>query len=212
MNILIVSGGWDGHEPFDVSDLIAQKLREGGDTVEQRDDITALTNRELLGGFDVIVPNWTMGELPEAGPLAEVVKSGKGLAGWHGGAGDAFRGDPTFQFMVGGQFVQHPGDIRDYTVRIRRPDHPVTEGIGDFSVRSEQYYMHVDPAIEVLAETTFDGTGAPWVAGVTMPAVWTKPFGNGRVFYCSIGHNAADFERAPLLDLVACGIRWAGGA
>ena len=57
------------------------------------------------------------------------------------------------------------------------------QGITDFDYPSEQYYMHVDPANEVLATTTFSGEHAPWIEGVVMPVVWKRRYGEGRVFY-----------------------------
>ena len=100
--------------------------------------------------------------------LASAVQSGVGIAGYHGGAGDAFRDSVDYQFMIGGQWVEHPGDVIDYHVDITRPDDPIMQGIDRFPYRSEQYYMHVDPSNEVLATTTFTGEHAAWIVGVVM--------------------------------------------
>ncbi len=90
-------------------------------------------------------------EKPELENLTAAVSGGTGLAGFHGTMCDSFRNEPQYQFMTGGQWVSHPGNIIDYRVDIARPDDPIVNGIGSFAYRSEQYYMHVDPRNEVLA-------------------------------------------------------------
>src|SRR4029453_19526197 len=84
-------------------------------------------------------------------------RGGVGIAGFHGTMGGAFRNNTDYQFMVGGQWVAHPGNIIDYRVNIADHDDPITAGLNDFVMRSEQYYMHVDPSNQVLGTTTFGG-------------------------------------------------------
>ena len=148
-------------------------------------------------------------EKHEVQNLTRAVEGGVGLAGYHGGMGDAFREAVDYQFMCGGQWVAHPGNIIDYTVNITRPDDPLMEGITDFPYTSEQYYMHVDPSNEVLATTTFSGEHAPWIDGCVMPVVWKRKWGEGRVFYCSLGHVVADFDVPEARELVRRGMHWA---
>jgi len=202
---LIVQGGWQGHEPKQVSELFASALRGQGFQVEVSDTLDAFLDVNALKSLDLIIPEWTMGTIrPEQlNPLLEAVQSGVGIAGVHGGMGDAFRNETEFQYMVGGQWVAHPGgDGVKYTVHITKPSDPIVAGMKDFEVRSEQYYMHVDPANEVLAITLF-GT-------VEMPVAWKKMYGKGRVFYCSLGHVAQVFSQDPqILPLVLRGMMWA---
>lgn len=198
---LIVSGGWEGHEPEKTTAIVAGGLRARGFSV---DVSRSLASYLRAGRYDVLIQNWTMGEIgpKQLAALLAAVKSGAGFAGWHGGAGDSFRNATEYQFMVGGQFVSHPGGITDYKVRILKPRDPVVKGLKDFRVRSEQYYMHVDPSNQVLAETVFRGkTG--------MPAVWKRLYGRGRVFYSSIGHSAKDFEVPEVLEIILRGAAWA---
>ena len=205
---LIVWGGWDGHHPQAFAGHTGELLREAGFGVRVADSLDALSE---LGGLSLIVPIWTMGTIP-AEPLAaltDAVRGGVGLAGFHGGAGDAFRDAPDFQFMVGGQFVAHPDDIKDYTVNIADRDHEITRGLGDFQMRSEQYYMHVDPSNHVLATTVFEPASAPWVSGVVMPVAWTRMHGEGRVFYSSLGHQPADLRIPEAGELWRRGMLWA---
>ncbi|NLD24011.1 MAG: ThuA domain-containing protein, partial [Bacteroidales bacterium] len=140
--------------------------------------------------------------------LLNAVRRGVGLAGWHGGIGDAFRNNVEFQFMVGGQWVAHPGNVIHYDVNIIDHDDKVTKGLSDFHMNSEQYYMHVDPNVKVLATTTFTGEHASWIDGAIVPVVWKKTYGKGRVFYSSLGHVAKDFEVPEALEIMKRGIRW----
>ncbi len=208
---LMVWGGWDGHEPKQCVDIFAPILREKGFDVEVSDTLDSYLNREKMLGLSLVVPMWTMGTITkeqEAG-LLEAVKSGVGIAGWHGGMADSFRNNTEYQWMVGGQWVAHPGNVIDYEVNIINHDDPITAGLKDFKMHSEQYYMHVDPSNEVLATTTFNGEIAPWIAGTVMPVVWKRMYGKGRVSYCSLGHVAKDFDVPEAKEIVVRGMMWA---
>ena len=135
--------------------------------------------------------------------------SGVGVAGWHGTMGDSFRNNPEYQFMVGGQWVAHPGNIIDYTVNITNHDDPITADLSDFQMHSEQYYMHVDPSNVTLASTTFTGESAPWIAGTVMPVVWKRMWNKGKVFYSSLGHVASDFDVVEARTIMQRGMLWA---
>ncbi|MCC6320523.1 MAG: ThuA domain-containing protein [Phycisphaerales bacterium] len=212
---LMVYGGWEGHEPEQATALVAGWLTDAGLTVERGTSLEPFADPQGLGRYDVVVPCVTCGTLTgeqEAG-LCAAVMEGVGIAGWHGGIVDAFRNNPTYQFMTGGQFVAHPGGIIKYRVNITDREHPIVSGVGDFEVRSEQYYMHVDPGLKVLASTRFSGEheSKPWITGVTMPTVWTKPWGKGRVFVSAIGHVAADLIGPEVKAITTRGILWAAG-
>jgi type 1 glutamine amidotransferase len=211
---LIVWGGWDGHQPREVAALLARVLQEDGFNVESVNSLDPLGDAGRLAKLDLLVPIWTMGELPEASGriVCAAVAEGLGVAGCHGGMCDAFRNNTDWQFMTGGQWVAHPGNdgIR-YTVRITDRAHPIMREIIDFDVASEQYYMHVDPAVRVLATTRFpivDGPHAP-NGPVDMPVVWTKFYGSGRVFYNSLGHQADIVAAEPCLTMLRRGFAWA---
>ena len=207
---LIVWGGWNGHTPKECADVVAGMLRGDGFEVFIEDTTEAFAD-PALKDMHLIVPIYTMStmEKEEVTNLTAAVESGVGLAGFHGGMCDAFRNEVAYQFMTGGQWVAHPGNIIDYRVRVTRPDDPVMQGIGDFDYRSEQYYMHVDPNNEVLAETTFTGEHAPWIAGHTMPVVWKRRHGAGRVFYSSLGHRVEEFENRSMKTILHRGLLWA---
>ena len=210
---LMVWGGWAGHEPKTCVEIFAPLLEAAGMEVEIWDTLDVYLDKEKMRSLDLIVPLWTMGTITkeqEAGLLA-VIKSGVNVGGWHGGMADAFRNNVDYQWMVGGQWVAHPGGIIDYRVNVINYDDPITRDIPDFDMYSEQYYMHVDPSNEVLATTTFSGEYAPWVAGTVMPVVWKRMFGSGRVFYSSLGHVAADFDVPEAKEIQRRGLLWAAG-
>lgn len=207
---LIVWGGWAGHEPKECAEVVARMLREDGMDVVVENTTEAFSDPKLHE-FSLIVPIVTMStiEKEEIDNLSAAVQSGVGLAGFHGGMGDSFRNEVKFQFMVGGQWVAHPGNIFDYTIQVTRPDDPVMAGIHDFSYRSEQYYMHTDPNNEVLATTTFGGTHANWIEGHVMPVVWKRKHGAGRVFYSALGHQALEFNVPEMAAILQRGMQWA---
>ena len=208
---LMVWGGWDGHEPDQCVDIFAPYLRDHGYDVEISDSLDAYLDSSKMQALDLVVPVWTMGTITpeqEKGLLA-AVESGVGIAGWHGGMGDSFRNNVDYQFMVGGQWVAHPGGVIDYEVNITNHDDPITTGLSDFKMHSEQYYMHVDPSNEVLATTTFNGEHCPWIDGNVIPVIWKRMWGAGRVFYTSLGHVAKDFNVPEARTIVQRGMLWA---
>ncbi|MBN2306232.1 MAG: ThuA domain-containing protein [Anaerolineae bacterium] len=208
---LFIAGGWDGHEPHQTAALFAGLLQDEGFTTEIADSLDVLLDADKLQALSLIVPVWTMGSITkeQVAGLQTAIESGVGLGGWHGGMADSFRESTDYQFMVGGQWVAHPGNIIDYTVQITDPAHPITAGLGDFAMHSEQYYMHVDPSNRVLATTTFNADHVSWIAGTVIPVVWTRQWGQGRVFYCSLGHVTKDFDVPEAREIVRRGLIWA---
>jgi len=208
---LMVVGGWEGHEPKQCAEIFAPILRQDGFEVEISYTLDTYLDSEKMMALSLIVPIWTMGEITaeqEAG-LLTAVKAGVGVAGWHGGMGDAFRTHTEYQWMVGGQWVAHPDNITDYMVHITDHEDAVTRGLQDFKMHSEQYYMHVDPGNKVLATTIFESPRAPWINGTVMPQVWKRVYGKGRVFYSALGHVAADFDVYEAREIMRRGFLWA---
>ncbi|HYI24538.1 MAG TPA: ThuA domain-containing protein [Thermomicrobiales bacterium] len=209
--VLMVWGGWERHEPEACTTIVANVLRGHGHHVDIETSLDVFLDAERLVATDLIVPVYTMSTISreqEAGLLA-AVKSGVGFGGWHGGMADAFRNNTEYQLAVGGQWVAHPGNIIEYTVDISNPEDPIVAGLGTFAMHSEQYFMHVDPSNEVLATTTFTGEHAPWIDGVVMPVAWKKRYGEGKVFYSSLGHVASDFDVPEAKTIIERGLLWA---
>ena len=207
---MIVWGGWMGHEPDQAANIVSDMLTENGFEVRVETSTKAFAD-PAIADLSLIVPIITMAKIEkdELANLTAAVRDGVGLAGFHGGMCDAFREAVDYQFMTGGQWVAHPGNVIDFRVNIARPEDPVMKGIGDFDYRSEQYYMHVDPSNEVLATTTFTGEHAPWIDGVVMPVAWKRRHGKGRVFYSALGHVASEFQVPQMRTLLERGMLWA---
>ncbi|MDR0271822.1 MAG: ThuA domain-containing protein [Clostridiales bacterium] len=213
---LIVQGGWDGHEPVLVAERFAAILRAENFEAEISDTLDSFLDMEKLKALDLIIPVWTMGEISkeQCESVSEAVASGVGVAGCHGGMCDAFRGSVLWQFMTGGNWVSHPGgDGVKYTVNIKNSTSPLVAGISDFEVSSEHYYLHIDPAVEVLATTQFPAPSVKWYHSVNkqveMPVVWTKRWAHGRVFYNSLGHQNNVFEIPEAIEIMKRGMLWA---
>ena len=211
----IVQGGWDGHEPKLTSKRFAGLLEKNGYKATIFDSLDCLGDLDALMQVDLLVACWTMGEIKREYTVnvAKAVGAGMGLAGCHGGMCDAFRQDTEWQFITGGQWVSHPGgDGVEYMVNICKGSSPIVEGLEDFPVCSEHYYLHIDPAVEVLATTRFPLVHYYHIANkpIDMPVAWTKYWGNGRVFYCSLGHKDNVFENTPnAQELMRRGMLWA---
>jgi type 1 glutamine amidotransferase len=208
---LVVRGGWDGHVPVPASDKYAAVLKDDGYDVTVSDTLDSYLDEESLAATDLIVQCWTSGQLTghQITGLTTAIRAGTGFAGWHGGIIDAFRTETRYQLLTGGQFVHHPREFTTYEVRTVA-DHPIVAGIEPFTVTSEQYYLHMDPAVEVLAVTDYeDDPDNPELAGVVMPVTWTRHWGAGRVFVMAVGHRMADLE-VPEVDLIIRrGMAWA---
>ncbi len=207
---MIVWGGWAGHDPDLCASMIRGWLKKEGFDVRVETATSAFAD-PAIHDLSLIVPIYTMSKIEkdEVANLTKAVENGVGLGGYHGGMGDAFRESVDYQFMVGGQWVAHPGNVIDYRVNITRRDDPIMAGIDDFPYHSEQYYMHVDPSNEVLATTTFSGEYAPWIEGVVMPVVWKRQHGRGRVFYSALGHVAKEFDVPEMRTILKRGLLWA---
>ena len=209
--VLYVYGGWSGHEPKQSVDVFVPWLRAEGAEVTVSDNLDSYLDEELMESVDLIIQNWTLGNITneqEKG-LLKAIRNGAGFTGWHGGIGDSFRNNTEYQFMVGGQWVAHPGGVIDYSVQITDKNDPVTKGLSDFRMHSEQYYMHIDPNVKVLATTEFTSEYSSWIDECVIPVVWKKYYGNGRVFYSSLGHVMTDFDVPEAFEIMKRGICWA---
>lgn len=209
--ILVVWGGWDGHMPKKFADIMVPWLKAQGAIVTVSESLDIYADKKVMDETDLIIQSWTMGEISgdqEKG-LIECVKNGAGIFGIHGGVGDSFRNSTEFQYMIGGQWVAHPGGAIDYRVDIVDKKDPVMQGVNSFDIRSEQYYLHVDPNVKVLATTTFTGANDYWIENAVVPVVWKKYYGKGRVFYISIGHDPEELKMPDAWKITMRGIEWA---
>lgn len=204
--VLIIYGGYAPHEPKETTEIIKAELEKNDCKVTITDNLGELESPELAENYDLISIHITMSEISkdQMKNLSAAVKSGVGFAGYHGGAGDAFRSNTTFQTMVGGQFVGHPY-VGKYRVYIDGEHHPVTDGMADFDViPTELYYMHYDPAVTVLATCR-----AGELANIVMPVAWVKSYGSGKVYYNALGHDHNVVNQDEIKDFIVKGMLWA---
>ncbi len=223
---LIVRGGWDGHHPVEATEMFIPFLRERGFQVTVEESPEVYADRERMSATDLIVQSVTMSEISAdaVAGLRDAVAAGTGLAGWHGGIADSYRANSDYLHLVGGQFATHPSkppagepggpDDNDleYTVDITDlgRKHPITAGIADFSLHTEQYWVLHDDLIDVLATTTHPvQPHHPWHRPVVSPAVWVREWGSGRIFVATPGHSPEVLDDANVRTIIERGMLWA---
>ena len=221
---LVIWGGWDGHTPKECAKKYHDFLEKNNFEVTISTDQNIYTDKDFMAALDLIVPIVTMSEinLGQVNGLLDAVRNGVGIAGHHGGMSDSYRNNTEYQFMVGGQFISHPGGITEFFIDNAGSGDPIMEGIDSFKIKSEQYFMHVDPSNLVLATTTFSdpvydenlnisNINFPnnWIKGAVMPYIWKRMYGKGKVFYSSIGHTVSDFENEQAWTIQKRGLLWA---
>ncbi|GGO64451.1 hypothetical protein GCM10010910_19360 [Microbacterium nanhaiense] len=221
---LIVRGGWDGHQPVAATDLFVPFLEANGFDVRIEEANEIYTDEAVMAETDLILQSVTMSEISReafAG-LRDAIIAGTGFAGWHGGIADSYRNNSDYLQLVGGQFATHPskapdlraGDGSDnfltYTVHITDRDHEITRGLDDFELTTEQYWVLHDDLIDVLATTTHPVQPYhPWHRPITSPVVWTRLWGEGRIFVATPGHSPEVLEDPNVRTLIERGLLWA---
>jgi uncharacterized protein len=223
---LVVRGGWDGHQPVEATDRYVPFLEASGFAVQVSDTTAPYADAELMAGVDLVVQCVTMStiEKDEFTGLRAAVEAGTGFGGWHGGIADSFRNTSDYLQLVGGQFACHPGKHPDeqvgeqsdnyvpYRVNLTAAgrEHPITAGLDDFDLVTEQYWVLADDYNDVLATTTQQvREWDAWHREVTSPAIWTRQWGEGRVFVCTPGHHVDVLEDPNVDTVVRRGLLWA---
>jgi type 1 glutamine amidotransferase len=226
-NALIVRGGWDGHQPVETTALFIPFLEANGFSVHIEDGTSVYTDADYMATVDLVVQVNTMNTIDpaELAGLIAAVRAGTGMAGWHGGIADAYRNSADYLHMIGGQFAHHAnkaapeelsGEQSDnyipYTVHITPlgQRHPITAGVADFDLVTEQYWVLSDEYNDVLATTTQNVR--PWDAWnrpVTAPAIWTRQWGEGRIFVSAPGHRIEVVEDPNVRGIIERGMLWA---
>ena len=212
---LVVRGGWEGHSPVEATERFIPFLQEHGFWVEVHDGPEVYADADRLARTDLVLQCYTQGEATDEQVLglSAAVAAGTGLAGWHGGLVDSFRGSPDYLHLTGGQWAAHPGGFvaHDVDVVPDQAEHELVAGLAPrWSLDTEQYWVLADELNDVLATTTFgvrDDT--PWREPVTCPAVWTRQWGRGRVFVSTVGHKLEDLDHPDVRTLTERGLLWA---
>jgi uncharacterized protein len=220
---LIVRGGWKGHAPVATTELFIPALQAAGFAVAIADTLDVYCDAARLAETDLIVQCWSEDDqiadlsAEQSAGLLAAVEAGTGFAGWHGGVLAAFR-DKAYLRMVGGLFLFHPAEFLTYRVTIaaehaehaEHASHPIVAGLPDFDVHSEQYWILTDDRNTVLATTSVDPRdGGQGADPVTMPVVWTRQWGAGRVFVSAVGHRVEDLREPTVRTLTERGLLWA---
>lgn len=223
---LIVRGGWEGHQPVVATELFIPFLKEQGYIVRTEESTFVYADSATMAETDLIVQSVTMSEIDHDAitGLRSAIAAGTGFTGWHGGIVDSFRNSSDYLQLVGGQFVAHPavgpgaeraegdGGSRDHSVDITElgRSHPITAGIDDFALRTEQYWVLFDHLNDVLATTTHPAEpGQPWHRAHTSPAVWTRQWGEGRIVVSTAGHRVDVLDHPSVRTIIERGMLWA---
>jgi len=200
---LLLTGG-KVHKGVEIGDILQQVMEKTGkfEITRVNEDLDALV-AEKVQTYDLVVFYWTMGEITEAQKrgLMNHIASGKGFVTFHSGA-DSFRDDPDWRAFVGGHFTGHP-KFRTYQVSITENESPITRGIEEFMIEDEQYYLDYNSQVKVLANALHKGK--------TMPVMWTRDWGKGRVFYSALGHNPKAVKQEMFQKTAIRGMLWAAG-
>lgn len=223
---LVVRGGWDGHQPVEATELFLPFLRENGYDVRVEESTAVYADETFMTTVDLIVQSNTMTSIQweEFLGLRAAVERGTGLAGWHGGIADSYRDNSDYLQLIGGQFASHPGKHPEertgeqsdnyvpHTIEMTAlaVDHPITQGISDFELVTEQYWVLHDDYNDVLATTTqavrpWD----PWKRPITSPAIWTRLWGEGRIFVSTPGHRVEILQDENVRTIIERGMLWA---
>jgi type 1 glutamine amidotransferase len=223
---LVVRGGWEGHQPLEATELFIPFLEENGFEVRIEESTAVYADEQYLRTVDLIVQANTMTSIegPEFEGLRAAIENGTGLAGWHGGIADSYRNTADYLQLIGGQFAAHPGKHPDersgeqsdnyvpHTIRMTEAatEHPITQGISDFELVTEQYWVLHDDYNDVLATTTQEARPwDPWTRPVTSPAIWTRQWGRGRIFVSTPGHRVEILQDTNLRTIIERGLLWA---
>ncbi|CAM5285111.1 hypothetical protein STENM223S_11490 [Streptomyces tendae] len=215
---LVVRGGWEGHDPVGCTEEVMPALERAGFEIAVAEDLAVYEDADVLAATDLVVHSWSEGGLTadQEANLVGAVEAGTGFAGWHGGVVATNVADPRYLRMVGGRFLWHPEGFQKFTVRIAAApdrDGAITEGIADYDVETEHYWVLTDSLNTVLATSVLTPEAAdPWDGPVEFPVVWTRRWGAGRVFVCTLGHRVADLRVPQTAAIVRRGLVWAARA
>lgn len=212
--------------PVEATDSFLPFLAAQGFDVRVEDSPAVYADAAVMAATDLVVQCVTMStiEKEQFEGLRTAVEAGTGLAGWHGGIADSYRNTASYLHLVGGQFAEHPGkhpderqgDASDNYVpyRVELTDagreHPITAGVQDFELTTEQYWVLADDYIDVLATTT-QAVRAwdPWTRPVTSPAIWTRQWGRGKIFVATPGHSMDVLDDPTVRGIIERGLLWA---
>ena len=149
--------------------------------------------------------------------ILDFVSGGKGLVAIHG-APTMLNKSKEFTEMIGAAFSYHPAN-QEVTLRTVDSDHPLAaafRGKGPFVHRDEPYLfngpyekLNFRPLLVMDTDTIKDRRGE--VGKMVRYVAWIKPYGQGRVFFCSPSHFPESYESATLLRFLLDGVQYTSG-
>jgi uncharacterized protein len=160
---------------------------------------------------------YTSGELPMSGAhktaLLNFVRSGRGFLGVHS-ATDTFYTWPDYLELVGGYFNGHPWH-QAVTIEVVDPGDPLLAFLGnslqiedeiyqisDFDYRGSHLLLRLDQSSVDLHKAGVHQRFYGW------PLAWTRSYGQGRVFYTALGHEASVWQDARYQRILTNAILW----
>lgn len=138
----------------------------------------------------------------ERAGLLQFVANGGGLLVIHNGI--SLQASPELCQLIGAKFTGHPA----YTTlpfKLTDSGHPLTQGLGAFSMDEEPYRFELDPLAELTILLTYAHEGQDW------PAAWVRNYGLGRVVFLMPGHHLPSFEHEAYGRWIVNGAKWAAG-
>jgi uncharacterized protein len=195
------SGLWDTYIRTDVQLITKQKLKGNAKNLDEFDAVFFMTTGELP--MDE--------EQKEA--LMSFIKSGKGFLGAHN-ANDTFYKWPEYGEMIGGYFDGHPWNQFMATIKVEDRTFPATRHFpASFEIMDEIYqtrdFSREKSRVLMSLDTSKTDMTKKGVKYTDVPITWIREHGQGRVFYCGLGHRPEVWARPDIQKMWLEAVRWA---
>jgi type 1 glutamine amidotransferase len=205
------------HEVIPLSkEILAQLGRNSGVFEVTATEDTSEFSTENLKRYAAVM-FYTTGELPMSGAqksaLLDFVRSGRGFLGVHS-ATDTFYTWPDYLDLVGGYFNGHPWH-QAVTIEVVDPGDPLVAFLGnllqfgdeiyqisDFDYRRSHVLLRLDPGSVDLGKPGVHQRFYGW------PLAWKRFYGQGRVFYTALGHEASVWQDGRYQRILTNAILW----
>jgi type 1 glutamine amidotransferase len=205
------------HDVIPLSEAVLAQLgkNSGAFEVIATDDLSEFSTGNLERYAAVMF--YTTGEIPMSSvqktALLSFVRSGRGFLGVHS-ATDTFYAWPDYLDLIGGYFNGHPWH-QDVTIEVADTADPVVAFLGnslqlndeiyqisDFDYRGSRVLLRLEQSSVDLSKTGVHRRFYGW------PLAWKRSFGEGRVFYSALGHEASVWRDPRYQRLLTNAILW----
>ena len=139
--------------------------------------------------------------------IRDFVAAGNGLYALHNSSNISLY-SKAFREVMGGAYIGHP-PLRPFRVRVASRNHPITQGIEDFTVNDEQHFVTCDrdPKNIILRSENVDGLVYENL-GATSIAGWAHDYGKGRVVFTAVGHTLHAMWQPEYFKIQKNSVRW----